>query len=158
MPGWFIQNFRHPLAPKLIEDADGSSLIMREKSWTPTTLVPLIDIRDLGKYLAPVLSDPDKYAHKNLTGATAFYTPEKMVETWSKIGGKKIKFEQKPGDSGGRSMKVSGEAEKSDTPKKSSEWSNYGPSGMEDWKWTLAQMSEKPKTWEDFLKENWPWS
>ncbi len=32
----------------------------------------------------------------------------------------------------------------------------FGPTGRKDLEWTLAQMEEKPKAWEDFLRENGP--
>jgi hypothetical protein len=36
-------------------------------------------------------------------------------------------------------------------------YSYFGPTGKQDLEWTLAQMTEAPNTWEDFVKANEPW-
>ena len=33
----------------------------------------------------------------------------------------------------------------------------YGPTGREDLEWTLAQLKDKPTTWESFVEANGPW-
>ena len=37
------------------------------------------------------------------------------------------------------------------------DYSYFGPTGKEDLEWTLAQMKEKPNSWEWFVRENGPW-
>ena len=38
-----------------------------------------------------------------------------------------------------------------------SDYSYYGPTGKGDLEWTLAQMLEEPRSWEEFVEANEPW-
>lgn len=33
----------------------------------------------------------------------------------------------------------------------------FGPTGREDLEWTLAQLKDKPTTWESFVEAEGPW-
>ena len=33
----------------------------------------------------------------------------------------------------------------------------FGPTGRKDLEWTLAQLKDKPTTWESFVEANGPW-
>lgn len=125
--------------------------------WKEDTLLPLIDITDTGKFLEPVLLNPDKYNGKTLTAATAFYTPQQMVDAWAKITGKNVIFIQRTG--GAPMGALSPEMVKSlkESTGLISDYSYYGPTGKKDLEWTLAQMQEEPTSWEDFVKANEPW-
>ena len=125
--------------------------------WKEDTLLPLIDITDTGKYLAPVLFDSTKYNGKTFTAATAFYTPQQMVEAWIKVTGKKVVFTQR---TGGASMGAL-TPEMVESLKESNgligDYSYYGPTGKKDLEWTLAQMNEEVTSWEEFVRANEPW-
>ncbi len=54
--------------------------------------MPLVDISDIGNYLAPVLRDPAKYNGSRLVAATAFYSAQEIVDTWSRVSGKKMRL------------------------------------------------------------------
>lgn len=100
---------------------------------------------DTGKYLAPALRDPLKYNGCRLTAATAFYTAQEQVDTWSAVSGKRVVLPTSPDD-----LEKHG-----DTLLK--EVGYYGPTGPEDLEWTHEQVDEKLTTWGEFLEANGPW-
>lgn len=132
-----------------------NGIVMYNFAWNPSDRIPYIDIADIGKFIAPALRDPIKYNNARLTAATAYYTAQEMIDTFSEVSGKKVVLPT--------------EAEillLTDDPMKQSlarppvlftKWGYYGPTGEEDLKWTLAQMDEKPKNLKQFFEENGPW-
>ncbi|KAI8949168.1 hypothetical protein F4801DRAFT_603651 [Xylaria longipes] len=60
----------------------------------PDTSLPLVDIQDVGKFIAPALLNPEHYHGKRFACATALYTLLEMVDTWTKVTGKKVRLAQ----------------------------------------------------------------
>jgi hypothetical protein len=124
-------------------------------AWPPESKLPLIDINDTGKYLAPALRDPVKYNGCRLTAATAFYTAKEQVDTWSAVSGKEIiipKEEDIPlltSDPIQQKLARPGNL--------IVEWGYYGPTGEKDLSWMHNQLDEKLTTWKEFLESNGPW-
>ena len=122
--------------------------------WDLDSRLPMIDIADTGKFLAPILLDPEKYDGKSFPAATAFYTSKEIVDVWTKITGKKVEFVQ-----------TSAEMTNAALPPEMVEGlkglindcAYYGPTGVKDLEWVLAQMDDVPTSWEDFVKANGPW-
>jgi uncharacterized protein YbjT (DUF2867 family) len=117
--------------------------------------MPLIDITDTGKYLAPALRDPLKYNGARLTAATAFYTAQEQVDSWSAVSGKKVVLPA-----------ISDIPTLTDDPIKQmfarpaplfTKWAYYGPTGQQDLDWTIEQVDERLTTWREFLEANGPW-
>jgi hypothetical protein len=52
----------------------------------------MIDITDTGKFLAPILLNPQKYNGKSFTCVIAFYSPLQLVDGWTKVTGKKVTY------------------------------------------------------------------
>ncbi|KAH8698471.1 NmrA-like family-domain-containing protein [Talaromyces proteolyticus] len=153
LPGWFMQNVWNDLAPKPKKISDQKVLF--PFAFTPETRIPLIDISDIGKYLAPALRDPLKYNGCQLTASTAFYTAQEQVETWSEVSGKQVVL---PSISEIPLLTDDPIKQKvSQAPTMLSEWSYYGPTGQKDLEWTLEQVDEKLTTWREFLEANGPW-
>jgi len=125
--------------------------------WDNDTPLPLIDIRDAGKFIAPALLDPDLYHGKRFTCATAFYTPGEMAATWTKVTRKKV--EVHTAGSGDEYEMLSEEQKKETTNARDLiiEFGYFGPSGRDDLAWTLEQLMEKPTTWEEFVRDHEPW-
>jgi uncharacterized protein YbjT (DUF2867 family) len=124
--------------------------------WGENTRIPLIDIQDTGKYLAPVLLNPDIYHGKRLTCATGYLTAPEMVETWSKVTGRAIKLKNL------ESMKSSSVTTEAQSKENEAflafdKYGYFGPTGEEDLFWTLEQVTEKLGTWEEFVRDNEPW-
>ena len=128
------------------------------QTWDLDTEVPLIDITDTGKFVAPALLDPEKYNGRRLTSATAYYTLKQIIEGWKTVTGKDVKYTQIP---------VGAARESTMTPKMLevlgevggllTEYSYFGPTGKKDLEWTLAQVEDPLTSWETFVRANGPW-
>ena len=116
-------------------------------TWNSQTLIPLIDIDDIGQYLQPFLDNPEKYNQKSLTAATGFYTPEQMCETWTRVTGYDVRFE---GSFDGQEKDVTMQDTNQDSP-------YYGAGSKDALDWTLAQMEEAPSDWNSFVQRTNPW-
>lgn len=114
----------------------------------------MLDITDTGKFLAPILLDPVKYDSKAFTCATGFYTPLELVDGWTKVTGKKVLYEQSGPAEANRNLTAEMQHK---LMKMLDDSSYFGPTGMADLKWTLAQMKEAPTSWVEFLRANEPW-
>ncbi|KAK6850789.1 NAD(P)-binding protein [Apiospora arundinis] len=148
MPAWFMQN--HLSIMPLVKSNAGSYAF--QQPWPPETRIPLIDIRDTGKFLAPVLGNPNKYHGKRLTCATAFYTPIEMAETWSKVLGKIVTLQQTT-EADSYAVPFTEEQRKviKDASTLMTKYEYFGPTGNADLDWTLEQLTDKPVTWEEFV-------
>ncbi|KAI1305039.1 hypothetical protein F5Y03DRAFT_384526 [Xylaria venustula] len=152
IPGWFMQNHLTQMRPKL--ENDGTYLL--SLPWGGSTRLPLIDIRDTGKFIAPVLLNSELYHGKRLACATAFYTLVEMIDTWTKVTGKTVKLEQS--NSAADYAGLSEDQKKEVKPAGLlGEYGYYGPTGNDDLAWTLEQVTEKLRTWEEFLRDHEPW-
>lgn len=88
-PGCFMQNFASNQKPRPSPAGDGSYVfanVMRpEDRW------PLLDIRDTGAFVAPILRRPDAFAGKFLAAAEGLYSVREIVETMTRVSGKEVK-------------------------------------------------------------------
>jgi hypothetical protein len=121
----------------------------------PDSRLPMIDIRDAGKFIVPALLEPDVYNGKSFTSATQFYTPKEIVEKWSKVTGKEVvqikggsAVGALPSESGALLGKIRGLI---------SVYAYFGPTGQSDLDWTLQQLKDKPTSWEQFVEDYQPW-
>ena len=119
----------------------------------------MIDIKDTGKFLAPILLDPEKYNGKKFAAATAYYTPAELVDGWKKITGKEVhyvktKFEVPEGPLAPETVKLLDDTMNGGLME---DYGLFGPTGRSDLEWTLKQMDDVPTTWEEFVKANEPW-
>lgn len=90
-PGWFMQNFTRHMGPQRMDD--GTFAISNIIS--PDTKLPLIDIvADTGKFIGPILNDPERFEGKVLSAAGGLYTYKEIVQAMSLISGKTIKYKQ----------------------------------------------------------------
>lgn len=94
VPGSFMQNFHTQLTPR--PAGDGTYILASINA--PSTVMPLIDITDTGKWIAGVLAQPEQYVGKNLRAATDWYSFEDITRTMSQASGKTIKPQQIPDD------------------------------------------------------------
>ncbi|KAL8719780.1 MAG: hypothetical protein Q9181_008021, partial [Wetmoreana brouardii] len=150
-------------APTAIQPESRSPKVQNEEgelifsvAWGKDTSCPMIDITDTGKFVTPILLNPEKYNKTSFTAATAFYTPAAMIESWKKITGKEMKFVQ--------AVSASSQA----LPPKAAEmlkagagliekFRMYGLTAEKDLEWTVAQLDDPLTSWEDFVKANEPW-
>jgi hypothetical protein len=133
--------------------------IVLSQTWSPTAQVPMIDITDIGKFIAPILLNPSSYAGKSFTCATAYYIPLELCSTWSKVTGKKVVYRQVESAIANENLTCEMKEGLKGKERPSEEFSYFGPTGRKDLEWTLKQMigDEKPTTWEEFVRKNEPW-
>lgn len=117
----------------------------------------MIDITDTGKFVTPILLNPDKYNGKSFTCATAFYTAIQLVEGWTKMTGKQVTYEQIDLEKKQGTLTEEMHQQLKKSRGLINVWGYFGPKGKDHLQWTLAQLEEKPKTWEDFVRDNGPW-
>ncbi|KAL4860977.1 hypothetical protein BDV12DRAFT_191380 [Aspergillus spectabilis] len=152
LAGWYMQNIWRSMAPQLQFEPDGT--IIYPLPWPSDIKLPWIDITDTGKYLAPALSDPEKYNGARLTAASAYYSGQEIVGTWSKVSGRNVqlprpdeyeKFAIGPVQKGVVGGLLT--------------YGYFGPTGPEDVNWTHKQLlgGDKVTSWEEFLVRNGPW-
>ncbi|TVY28036.1 NmrA-like family domain-containing protein [Lachnellula hyalina] len=153
MAGWYMQNHISYMRPKL---QDNGSVVLSQ-TWSPTALLPMIDITDTGKFVAPILLDPAKYSGKSFTCATFFYTPLELVGVWTKITGKKVTYAQVGADQARGNLTAEMQRKLKKSVGLIDDYSYFGPTGREDLKWTLDQLTDAPNTWESFVNANEPW-
>ena len=80
-----------------------------------------------------------------------------MVDSWTRVTGKKVLFVQIPGRTASASLSPAVVEMLKESTGLINDYSYYGPTGMEDLKWTLDQVEETPTSWEDFVRTNEPW-
>lgn len=89
-PGSFMQNFSSIMKPH----HGGNGTYMLANVLAPDSKLPLIDIEETGKYVGPILADPDAFEGKIIAGATRLYTMQETVEIMSKCTGKKVVYKE----------------------------------------------------------------
>ncbi|KAI1744941.1 NmrA-like family-domain-containing protein [Xylaria scruposa] len=152
MPGWFMQNYLRIMRPKLGDD--GTYVLAQP--FEPTSRLPLIDIQDTGKFIAPALLDPEYYHGKRFTCATAFYTIDEIADTWTRVTGKKVKLVQ-PESTDEYTGLTEKQKKEANSAGLLAEYGYYGLTGNDDLAWTLKQVKGKLRTWEEFVRDNEPW-
>ena len=153
MPGWFMQNFLFLMKPKKI--ANNKYVLGKIlPTASSATCLPLIDIEDTGKYLAPAIENPEKYNHTNLFASTACYSLAKICEVWTQYTGMQVMF-----DSDVDEHENLSEAQKEVLSEEPSIYpaAYYGVKGEEGVNWTIAQIPEKLTSWEEFVQAHEPW-
>ena len=90
-PGAFMENFGGVMGPHPSQTEPGTYAVANVV--TPETKLPLIaTVRDTGKYVGAILSDPEGYQGKVLSASTDLYSFNEIVETMSKLTGKTVKY------------------------------------------------------------------
>lgn len=152
-PGFFMENFRGHSQPR---PTDEPGVYRIANIPANETRIPLLDTAaDTGKFIAPILTHPDKYEGRVFCGATKLYSYDEAAEAISNATGKKVVYKSLPShvfrtflppDAAGPAVQML-------------EWFRdsgyYGPQTQEQVDWTLAQVSPGSlTTFEDFLKKN----
>ena len=148
---FYMQNMETFFSPK---KNPTTGAIEYRVSYPLETGLPLVDIKDTGIFLEPVLSsqeiEPSKYNHARFIAATAFYNGTEIVDAWNRVTGRGVSFVHDPGNHAGLTEEVRKIMKES--AGLLSEWEYYGPTGRKDLEWTLDQLNEKPTSWEDYVR------
>ncbi|KAH8589149.1 hypothetical protein B0O99DRAFT_637359, partial [Bisporella sp. PMI_857] len=94
-PGYFMQNFTTELMPATPSPANDGTYVFATLCKNDT-LLPLVDVTDVGKWVATILEEPDKYQGKVLAAAQGLYAWDEIAQIISKATGKTIKYQQVP--------------------------------------------------------------
>ena len=90
-PGSFMQNFHTQMKPH--PSGDGTYVI--SNIFKPETKIPFIDIvGDTGKFIAPILEEPDKYEDKVFYAAVKLYSLEEVTRALSAVTGKIVNYKR----------------------------------------------------------------
>ncbi|KAI0145171.1 NmrA-like family-domain-containing protein [Xylariaceae sp. FL1272] len=150
--GWYMQNHLSLVVPK--KNEDGSHTL--NMPWGPEVRLPLIDIRDTGKFITPALLEPERYHQRRFMCATAFYSLREMADAWTEVAGKEVKLND-PSDLS-QFVGLSQEQKRETVhTRKFGEYGYFGPDGDAELAWTIDQVPKPLGTWEGFLREYWPW-
>ncbi|RYC64080.1 hypothetical protein CHU98_g2141 [Xylaria longipes] len=98
----------------------------------PDTSLPLVDIQDVGKFIAPALLNPEHYHGKRFACATALYTLLEMVDTWTKVTGKKVRLAQPETAAEYTGLPEEQKKKKAKAAGLLGEYGYYGPTGNDD--------------------------
>ncbi|RMZ68572.1 family transcriptional regulator [Pyrenophora seminiperda CCB06] len=151
-PASFMQNFHTQIKPRPSEDDDGTYVLA--DMLPDNALVPYLDITDTGKFIGPILADPDKYAGKFFAAAERFYTRDEVVKIISKVTGKTV-----------RHVQLEDEVVKSHFPEGlrealgemwvlMREYGYYGEGEQELVKWAREQVEGELTGLEEFLRKS----
>ncbi|KAK4936374.1 hypothetical protein LTR10_022748 [Elasticomyces elasticus] len=160
MAGFYMQNFLVLLKPT--RQSDGTYLMTKPyPGASGSTVLPLIDIRDSGKYIAPFLEDPNKYKGERLFAATAGYRLDDICRVWSDVTGTKVVFDEK-GDilAANKLSEAQREGLTKSDGRGRAEIGYYGTGGEDGARWTVEQVEgvgERLATWDEFVGANEPW-
>ncbi|KAL2822264.1 NmrA-like family-domain-containing protein [Aspergillus cavernicola] len=155
LAGWYMQNVWHQMVPAPQAEPDGT--VVFPLAWPPDMQLPWIDITDTGKYLSPALRDPEKYNGRSLTAATAYYSAQDIVDTWTKVVGKSVRLLKEEEISRFITDPIQEMVVRPGLLL--TKYRYFGPTGPGDLEWTHAQLQPKDKltSWEQFLTRHGPW-
>lgn len=152
-PGFFMENFRGHSQPRPTEEP---GVYRIANIPTNETRIPLLDTAaDTGKFIAPILANPDKYEGKVFYGGTKLYSYDEVAQAISNATGKKVIYKSLPSQvfKGFLPPDMAGPAVQM------LEWFRdsgyYGPKTQEQVSWTTQQVAAGSlTTFESFLKKN----
>lgn len=158
----FMQNFASQpfLAPVKEAREDGEERWVWRRNNSPKARYPLIDgTGDVGKFVTPVLAEPDKYEGKTFYGAERIYTLEEVSSIMSKTTGKNVVYEQMSDDAFHADLlkKTGSELIADifvDAFKFYEEYGAFGPGTDEKIDWSVKQARGKLTSLEAFFEKN----
>lgn len=116
--------------------------------------MPLIDTAsDSGKYVGAMLASPDKYSGKVFSAATGLYSYQEIVDTMSKVTGKKIEYSQVPKEVFQGFLPPNMAPFLVDMFEWIKDYGYYGKGTAEQVEWTSKQARGKLTTFEEYLKK-----
>ena len=152
-PGFFMENFRGQSQPR---PTDEPGVYRIANIPTNETRIPLLDTAtDTGKFIAPILANPNKYEGKVFYGATKLYSYDEVAQAIGNATGKTVVYKSLPSHVFRNFLPP----DVAEAAVQMLEWFRdsgyYGPKTQEQVDWTVQQIPEGSlTTFEDFLKRN----
>ncbi|CRG92003.1 hypothetical protein PISL3812_09057 [Talaromyces islandicus] len=151
-PGTFMQNFTGEMSPR--PAGDGTYAL--NNIVTPETTWPMIDITDTGKFVAAILTEPEKFQGKTLSAATKLYTTEELVKIISQVTGKTVKYNQIPTDVFKRFLPPAAADNLAEMLLYIQDFGYFGPDTRQKVDWTAKVAKGKLTTFEEFISKSPP--
>ena len=149
-PGCFMQNFLGMLKPQPVGDGKYSMFnVLR-----PGSEVPFFDTEDTGKFVGAILNEPEKFHGKILYAANGMYSYETIAKIISKDTGKKVNYQQIPGNTFKEQIPEPIAEEITEMFQFFDKYNLYGPETREKVEWGMLQVSDKLSTFEGFFERN----
>ncbi|KAJ5984452.1 hypothetical protein N7481_006551 [Penicillium waksmanii] len=146
LPGYYMSNFIQML--KRAED--GSYQLFYPVG--NEAKFPLFDaVQDTGLFVKVALKHADQLKNKQVLAAADYYTPQEIVDTFSKVSGKKAVFIQISSEQYKASLPTAVATEFLENQLFVEDPGYYLGESLEP---TLKLVDSKPTTWEEFVKKN----
>ncbi|KAL9098742.1 MAG: hypothetical protein Q9163_005652 [Psora crenata] len=152
-PGSYMENFRGIAQPRPTEEPGVYQIANIPANNTP---MPLLDTAaDTGKFIAPILSNPDKYEGRVFYGATKLYTYDEAAKAISNATGKTVVYKSLPSHVFRGFLPPDAAEPIVQMLEYFRDCGYYGPKMQEQVEWTVQQVpDDNLTTFEDFLKKN----
>ncbi|KAI8649454.1 NmrA domain-containing protein [Fusarium sp. Ph1] len=152
-PGSFMQNYATIMQPQPSPDKDGSYVIARPLR--PSTKLPLVDIAgDTGKFVAAILTQPDKFQGKTFSGATRLYSMEEQAAIISAATGKDVKYVEVSQDVYRSFLPPTAKDELLQMMLYQQEFGYYGPQTKAEVAWSVENARGSPNSFEEYLSKH----
>ncbi|CAI7614404.1 unnamed protein product [Penicillium discolor] len=146
LPGYYMSNFTQ----MLVRAEDGSYQLFYPVG--KQAKFPLFDAaQDTGLFVRAALKHGDQLKNKQILAAAKYYTPDEIVDTFSKVTGKKAVFIQVSPEQYKASLPAAMADEYLDNQLFVEEPGYYLGEPLEP---SLSLLDGKPTTWEEFVKKN----
>ncbi|KAJ5110701.1 hypothetical protein N7532_001236 [Penicillium argentinense] len=146
LPGYYMSNYTQMLA----RSDDGSYTLYYPVG--NNAKFPLFDAaQDTGLFVKVALKHAGKLKNKQVMAAAAYYTPQEIVDTFSRVTGKKASFVQVSAEQYKASLPPAVADEYLENQLFVEEPGYYLGEPLEP---SLKLLDSKPTTWEEFVKKN----
>ncbi|CDM28291.1 NmrA-like [Penicillium roqueforti FM164] len=146
LPGYYMSNFTQMLS----RAEDGSYQLFYPVG--KQAQFPLFDAaQDTGLFVRAAIKHAGQLKDKQILAAAKYYTPEEIVDTFSKVTGKKAVFVQVSSDQYKASLPAAIADEYLENQLFVEEPGYYLGEPLEP---SLSLLDSKPTTWEEFVKKN----
>ena len=155
----FMQNFEAQAFMGIHPSAEGDGTYVWKRNMSPQASYPLIDgIADTGKFVLPILADPQKFEGKTLYGAERIYTLEEISAIMSSSSGKTVRYQQISDAAFHKSLfEALGNEIIADVFVDGfhfyEQYGAFGPGTAEKIEWSVAQVKGKLTSLEEYLQK-----
>ena len=150
VPASFMSNYQRPgTKPQPLGDGTYGFINV----YGPGTTIPLIDVAaDTGKWVVPMLANPDKYEGKCVSAATKLYSQTEVADIMSKATGKTVKHIQISVEEFRSHLPESMRVIISEMWQANGDFGYYGANQDKEVEWGCQQASGKLTTLEEYFQ------
>ncbi|KAJ6070549.1 NmrA family transcriptional regulator [Penicillium canescens] len=146
LPGYFMSNYS-----MMLRKGDDETYTLAYPVGKQAKF-PLFDAaEDTGKFIKAIIKNREKLLGKQVLGATDYYTPERIIEEFQEVTGKKAKYLQIPAEDYKAALPTVMAVELLENHLFIEDPGYFNGAGLEK---SLAILEEKPTTWKEFIKKS----